>query len=149
MIRIIAAGVILAMSVMALRADRADRRETIEIAKEAADQGNFDEAYKIILPLAEAGDAELQFQISILLSAHVINSVPNDRQQRLAILWLRKSANLGWRRAIDRLADAYKWGWMGLPLDSELANCYREAVASPSGVAKCAGLEQAKGYIDR
>jgi hypothetical protein len=45
----------------------ADRQTTFAAANKAVKEKHYDEAYKLLLPLAEAGDAESQFSISFFI----------------------------------------------------------------------------------
>jgi TPR repeat protein len=130
-----------------LHAQPSNRQDTIKAVDEAAEKGDFNRVYELLLPLAEAGDAKAQFSIAVYLVNRVITSIPGDRQAPLAVEWLRKSAKLGWIDAMEVLSNTYAAEWAVIPRDSELAECYRDAASGRVNVATCTDLERTKGYL--
>ena len=100
-----------------------------QVGLDAYNQGDFAEAYKQWLPLAEQGVASAQFNLGLMYANG--EGVPKDDQE--AVRWLRLAAEQG-------LADAqYSLGLMyangeGVPQDSgEAVRWYRQA--AEQGVA--------------
>jgi TPR repeat protein len=76
----------------------------------AKDSGDFSKARTVLQPLALQGDANSQFQLSLLLRNGQGGPVDNQG----AIKWLRLAANQGHASAQSNLGAAYSRGW-GVP----------------------------------
>ena len=82
-------------------------------ALSAKDGGDFAKARSLLQPLALQGDANSQFQLSLLYSNG--QGGPVDRKE--AVKWLRMAAKRGQVSAQSNLGAAYSRGW-GVPQDS-------------------------------
>lgn len=125
----------------------ADRRAIIATAELAFIRLDYKTAVKRSLPLAESGDAEVQYDIYRYERA----AVPfhhSPEALHAAMHWLRRAAYGGLPQAIDALASNYRDGSDDFPIDRELAECLRAAEKVPSELAACRALETSKGYAD-
>ena len=90
----------------------------LDDAVAAAMRGDYATAYKIILPLAERGEADAQYSLGVMYFQGV--SVPQDNKE--AVAWWRKAAEQGNANAQLELGVMYTRG-QGVPQD------YKEAIA--------------------
>jgi TPR repeat protein len=75
-------------------------------AMEAYGAGDFETAYSLWLPLAEAGNAAAQFNIGLLNE----RGEGRDRDIAEALAWYAKAAESGFARAQFRLGEIYDAG---------------------------------------
>jgi TPR repeat protein len=152
---ITSAAMLLSLCIVSAAAEPMSREQIQEQgkrAREAWHKGDHNEAYRLLLPLAEAGDALAQFTVGIELMDGTVTVVPPDQRQALGLEWIRKAASAGLPQAMRRLHWGYKSGLYGLPRDAELAECYLRAdlkhtdLARISALAECSELEHAKDY---
>lgn len=110
-------------------------------AASAINDGNFERAFEILFPLANAGDAESQTTIALLISngygVEEAKGASRERRQLLALPWIRKAAIGSDPKAVSWLADGYKHGWFGFPIDPKRENCLRSAAAVNGSAAEC------------
>ncbi|BBM03561.1 hypothetical protein [Microbulbifer sp. GL-2] len=97
-------------------------------AAQYVEAGNFDKAYKVLLPIAQAGDAEAQFGLAMLISNGYgsAQGKSDAEQDKLVLHWLKLSTKGGNEKTRLWLADSYSNGWYGLEKNQELSNCYRD-----------------------
>jgi murein DD-endopeptidase MepM/ murein hydrolase activator NlpD len=94
-------------------------------AQSAYDSGQFEEARRIWVPLAEAGDAEAQFRLGLLFDLG--QGVPKDLAT--AYMWYRRAAEAGLAQAQFNVAVMQDSGLVGLRNAVEAARWYRKAAA--------------------
>lgn len=87
-----------------------------EDALAAHDRGDHAKAFSIMKPLAEGGDVAAEFNIGLAYA----NALGVERNDRLAVEWLRKAANAGYHQAEVVLGLMTKFG-RGVPADSKAA----------------------------
>lgn len=90
--------------------------EALKAAKLAIDDGRYDEAFKLLKPLAHAGNADAQTGLGFLLSRGL--GVATDLEA--AHDWFSKAADQGFPLGIFNLARCYAEG-AGVPRDCEKA----------------------------
>ena len=88
----------------------------LDDAVAAAMRGDYATAYKIILPLAERGEADAQYSLGVMYSNGL--SVPQDYKE--AVAWYRKAAEQGLAAAQNNLGFMYRNGY-GVPENTVLA----------------------------
>jgi len=86
-------------------------------ATDAYERKDYETAYKLILPLAEQGDAQAQYNLGVMYDKG--RGVPQDYKE--AVKWYRLAAEQGVREAQYNLGNKYSKG-QGVPQD------YKEAV---------------------
>lgn len=110
-------------------------------AAEAMVAGNLDSAYRLLLPLAEAGDAESQVSIALILvnggGMAEAKHGSKERRDMLALPWIRRAAIGANRQAIYWLADGYKYGWFEFSVDKVKEACLRKAGGEKRSAASC------------
>jgi murein DD-endopeptidase MepM/ murein hydrolase activator NlpD len=92
-------------------------------AQNAYDNGRFEEARRIWVPLAEAGDAEAQFRLGLLFDLG--QGVPRDLAT--AYVWYRRAAEAGLAQAQFNVAVMQDSGLVGPRNAVEAARWYRKA----------------------
>jgi murein DD-endopeptidase MepM/ murein hydrolase activator NlpD len=92
-------------------------------AQSAYDHGQFEEARRIWVPLAEAGDAEAQFRLGLLFDLG--QGVPKD--SATAYMWYRRAAEAGLAQAQFNVAVMQDSGLVGPRNAVEAARWYRKA----------------------
>lgn len=114
------------------------------------EQHAYAQAHNILLPLAQAGDAEAQFTLTLLVNPN-LGLLPThsifDAAKLLNVTWLRRSAHQGFDDALISLEHEYRIGSTIVPQDVELARCFHNAQRDKTVVATCRQLEETKGYI--
>jgi TPR repeat protein len=90
--------------------------------------GDYVEAYRLLLPLAESGDAEIQCALGTMY--HLGLGFPPDGQ--LAEQWFLKSGLQGYALAYSNLAGMYVSGCADLDADLEQAKFYYRKAAEHS-----------------
>jgi TPR repeat protein len=88
---------------------------------EEFNSGNYSRAFALILPIAEAGDAEAQCLIANLYQV----GWGVDCNINLAIKWYEKSAKQGYGVASNNLAEIFFEGENGTNIDIEKALFWR------------------------
>ena len=96
-------------------ASHASDSEQAFLAAEAGDYGKATAAWSA---LADAGNAEAQFNLGLMYHSGVVGDV-NESE---AVKWYQKSAQSGYSKAQEFLAVAYREGWFGLPRDKQQAD---------------------------
>lgn len=84
----------------------------------AAEAGDYATATKTWGTLAEAGNAEAQFNLALMYHS----GASGDVNESEAVKWYQKSAQSGYPKAQEFLAVAYREGWFGLPRDQKQAD---------------------------
>jgi hypothetical protein len=70
-----------------------------------------------------------------------------EDRRRQGLMWLRRAAAAGNLAALHELSDSYRDGRIGLPVDTELADCFGPAQWDKTRAAPCRALEIAKHDI--
>lgn len=111
---------------------------TLEEAIAAYDAGDYEKAYALFLPLAEAGDAEAQYSIGFMLARG--EGVPENEAD--GIVWLEKAVAQGHVKASFIIGLLYTNGSQ-TPENRELAVLYFERAARRchSDAAAALGIE--------
>ena len=112
-------------------ADVCNKNENIkECASRLMSSDRFDEAYAALAPLATRGDSEAQLAVAMLVAGghgdDAAKGSDDKTRKLLAFPWIEKAANGGETQAILWLADGYKFGWFGLPVNLKIEECLRE-----------------------
>lgn len=90
----------------------------------AFESGDYPEAFKLLEPLAQQGDAEAQ---CLIANMHHLG-LATARNVAEAVKWYKKSAAQGYAIASNNLAGIYKVGDEGINQDLELSQkLYRQA----------------------
>jgi TPR repeat protein len=87
--------------------------------------GNYIEAYRLLLPFAERGDAEVQCAVGSMY--HLGLGIPPDGQ--IAEQWFLKSGLQGYALAYSNLAGMYVSGCVNLDADPVKAKFYYRKAA--------------------
>ncbi len=111
---------------------------TIEDAGWMAERGDFEAAVRILIPLAESGNARAQMNLGTMYSAGL--GVAQD--QAKAVYWTRKAAEAGSPKAQSNLGLAYLYG-RGVPRDDGQAVEWLKKAA----VQDNAGAQNTLGYL--
>ena len=99
-------------------------------ATDAYERKDYETAYKLILPLAEQGDAQAQYNLGVMYDKG--RGVPQDYKE--AVKWYRLAAEQGVREAQYNLGNKYSKG-QGVPQDyKEAVKWYR--LSAEQGIAK-------------
>ena len=99
---------------------------------DAFNRGDFDTAYREMLPLAQQGDIAAQFALGLTLT--FADEPLQDYTE--AFRWLMKAANQGVEAAYVQIALAYELG-RGVPIDYAAAfDWYKKAVVDDDGFAE-------------
>lgn len=80
--------------------------QTFDDAAKAVEAGRHAEAAKMLLPLADGGDARAQFELGSLY--YHGQGLPED--EKLALFWWKKAAAHGHVESMYQLANAYLFG---------------------------------------
>lgn len=127
-----------------------DRDTIFKKAQIATSRDDHAEVYRLLLPLAEGGDAESQFGLSSIVDPNV-GLVSANKYAETAVtiegMWLRRAAYNGWPQAVDDIAEAYKRGYRGFPKDALVSDCFHRVENGIEKVDKCQKMELDKGYI--
>jgi len=94
-------------------------KDDFQNAQDAYDRQDYETAYKLILPLAEQGDAQAQYNLGVMYDKG--QGVPQDYKE--AVKWYRLSAEQGNASAQHNLALMYAKG-QGVPQDYVLAHMW-------------------------
>ncbi|WP_043529167.1 tetratricopeptide repeat protein [Litchfieldella xinjiangensis] len=82
-----------------------------------------------VLKAAHSGDAYAQYQAARIYE-HGCAQYP--RREDHAVTWFARSGEAGYAQAALRLAQAYRWGELGLPVDAQRAD-YWQRLADHAG----------------
>jgi TPR repeat protein len=116
------------------------KKDDFQDATDAYNRQDYETAYKLILPLAEQGDADAQFNLALMYEDGL--GVPQDYKE--AVRLYRLSAEQGYAEAQFNLGNRYYNG-QGIPQDYVLAhmwwsisgsNGYKDAVTNRNIVEK-------------
>ena len=108
--------------------------------KEAYERGDFDAAYRILLPLAEQGDINAQFKIGSMF----LDGEGRERDTKEAFKWYRKAADAGYAEAELVVGFAFLFGSRVVKNTYEAAIWIRKAARKGVHVAQA---ELGKLYI--
>ena len=96
----------------------------LKIALEAIDRGDHAEAFRLLLPLAQAGSAKAQANLGTLYQLGL--GVQRDLTE--AVKWLKKAVGQGEGIAAHNLGTIYMTGSPEIPVDqNESKKWYRKA----------------------
>jgi TPR repeat protein len=113
-------------------ADTSDEKPAIELGVEATQRGDFGAAFKLFLPLAEAGDPEAQHNLAMLYRAG--RGVEKDLA--VSARWFRRAAEQGVADAQYYLGHLYDTG-EGVQQSAQYAFVwYRKAAEQGQGLAQ-------------
>ena len=101
------------------------KKDDFENAADAFEREDYETAYKLILPLAEQGDAYAQFNLGLMYGNGL--GVPQDYKE--AEKWYRLSAEQGHPEAQYNLGQMYRIG-QGVQQDHVLAHMWWNLSAS-------------------
>ena len=101
------------------------KKDDFENAADAFEREDYETAYKLILPLAEQGDAYAQFNLGLMYGNGL--GVPRDYKE--AEKWYRLSAEQGHPEAQYNLGQMYRIG-QGVQQDHVLAHMWWNLSAS-------------------
>lgn len=90
----------------------------------AAEAGDYTTATKTWGALADAGNAEAQFNLALMYHS----GAGGDANESEAVKWYQKSAQSGYPKAQEFLAVAYREGWFGLPRDKQQADYWQKQI---------------------
>ena len=102
-----------------------NKKDDFENAADAFEREDYETAYKLILPLAEQGDAYAQFNLGLMYGNGL--GVPQDYKE--AEKWYRLSAEQGHPEAQYNLGQMYRIG-QGVQQDHVLAHMWWNLSAS-------------------
>jgi TPR repeat protein len=117
------AGILL--SALATSAVQAQQDVAVVAGIEAARQGDFVAAAKMLQPLAKEGSGQAQFNLGLLY--HSGMGVAQDEAAALRLYEM--AAGNGYPLAQEYLAVAYAEGWFGLNKDAAKARYWSDAAA--------------------
>lgn len=105
----------------------------------AANSGDLPKAYALWLPLAQAGDPEVQEAVALLLASDEDIGVQFSVRARSAAIryWLLKAAKGGNQSASQWLSDALLRGWYDFRKDDKGAKCWKDVAASGAKSDDC------------
>ena len=114
---------------------------TVADGEMAFDQGKYDRARAILLPLAAAGDPVAQFYIGKMYAEG--RGIEKDEVQ--GVKWYRKSAEQGYAKAENNLGVMYEYGTGVAKDEDEAARWYRKAADQgfPQAQTNLGGLYEA------
>ena len=116
----------------------------VDAGREALDSEEYDEALRILRPLAEAGDAEAQFFLGSMYYAG--QGVAQDHAKEAK--WMRRSADQGFGWAQNMMGRMYSSG-RGVERDAERAYMWFSlAVGERTPTARNARDRLAEGMSD-
>ena len=95
------------------------KKDDFQDATDAYNRQDYETAYKLILPLAEQGDADAQFNLALMYEDGL--GVPQDYKE--AVRLYRLSAEQGFAKAQYNLGVMYANG-QGVPQDNVLAHMW-------------------------
>jgi TPR repeat protein len=128
----------------------ADRDATIKAIQNATQNHDYVTAYELALPLAEKGDAEIQYSLAKVTYPY-IGLLPRSEIQSATYnhytIWLRRSAYGGWSPALMEMATNYSEGTTDFPKDPSMSKCFRAVYFRKARLATCQSEEVAKKYI--
>ncbi len=124
--------------------------EARQAVTDAFARDDLDQAYRFALPYVARDDLDLNYFISGLLHSAEwapTGGVSADERRRQGLTLLRDVAKRGSPLALRELSDSYREGRIGLPIDTELADCFRAAEKEKTRIASCGDIEHARGYV--
>ena len=101
------------------------KKDDFENAADAFEREDYETAYKLILPLAEQGDAYAQFNLGLMYG----NGLGVPQEYKEAEKWYRLSAEQGHPEAQYNLGQMYRIG-QGVQQDHVLAHMWWNLSAS-------------------
>ena len=124
--------------------DNQKLERVIEEGAMAIEKGEYKTAHDLILPYAESGDAEAQFTLALIYGwgYSPVKDTPSDLEKNeLSLIWIRRAAIQGHRRATKLISDSYKNGWYGLSKNIKLSKCWSDAANSEDKAKHCAAIK--------
>ncbi len=111
-----------------------------ELVEEQGPSGLYD----LYLPCAQAGDAEAQLNIAILIIGDIDREIVDKGKEERELVgrdWLVRAARGGAPEAAAMLAAAYRYGRYSLPKNEKLATCWDEAQPGRRLPQQCEDME--------
>lgn len=109
-------------------------RDALEEKVEAAfSERRYDDAYKLLVPLAERGDPDSEFALGLLILGGQVSAFRGmnaDAIEAHAVGWIHKAAIHGNAEAMLFMSDCYKYGRHGLAVDLKLAEKWMKLAAA-------------------
>jgi uncharacterized protein len=111
-------GVLIAVGIASANGDAAPGRKVaksteMQAGMKAYRKGQFDQAFKLLAPVAEKGDRAAQYYVGHMYEKGEGRPVDTER----AIKWYRRSAEAGYARAQFKLAAGYADGYGSVEKD--------------------------------
>jgi TPR repeat protein len=129
---------------------RCDPRQADAKGEAALERGDVEAAVEAARGCAEAGLAEYQFTLALLLNDDVEDASKPKRDAEV-LEWLRAAASQGHTEAASQLAFFHRWGHVGLPKDEEMALCWDRVAEGQEAASECLGeasAHSARGGCD-
>ncbi|MBY6047279.1 tetratricopeptide repeat protein [Vannielia litorea] len=106
--------------------------DEVEKARQAYNDGHWELALTVLIPAAEAGNADAQNVYAIALK----DGEGTEADPQAAIEWYEKAVAQGHQKAMNNLAHLYQWGVGDVAPDHEKARAlYQQALDSGYGAA--------------
>lgn len=100
------------LAVLVLLATHAVHASSLESALQYMEQGNFSQAYTLLAPAAESGDAEAQYLVGTMIIDQALPGI----DQKKGVYWLEKAVEGRHMTAAQTLSKMYLSGYV-VPLD--------------------------------
>ena len=100
------------LAALVLLATHAVHASSLESALQYMEQGNYNRAYTLLQPAAEAGDAEAQYLVGTMIIDEALPGI----DQKQGVYWLEKAVQGRHMTAAQTLSKMYLSGYM-VPLD--------------------------------
>ena len=113
---------------LGVRAKMGDKRAMHEYGCElwahtTGRKDEVDEAIKWIAMAAEKGEVEAMYKLGLIYDG----TLDSGQTTNKSLLWFRKGAEAGHRFCMIKLAEGYRYGRLGLPVDEAEANRWYDA----------------------
>ena len=111
-----------------------------EEVSDAVVEGNYEKALELALPYAESGDPEALFTVGMMMLEWIgdpnASSEPTVSAEK-ALVYVRKSADLGVTQAAGLIRAGYQFGRYSLPKNEGLAKCWRMVERGQKTASEC------------
>ena len=114
--------------------------ERVEEGTAAVERGDWERAYEIALPYAEAGNIEAQWMVGLLLEGEEDDGflgLSKDERLSEAFRWIATVAKRGHDLAARAVADSYENGWNGRVVEAVLAECWGRVANGEKKASEC------------
>ncbi len=116
--------------------DERDPQQANEKGEAALDRGDIEAAVEAVRSCAEAGLAEYQFSLAVLLDDDQVDALKPQRDAEV-LKWLRAAAGQGHEEAARKLAFFHRWGHVGLPKNEDRAVCWERVADGEADAKEC------------